>query len=58
MSLVSIAAVDRSYQIAEAAEARLNDLGHLGDPDADLIERHAWLTRPEAGASSSMPIDL
>jgi len=56
--LVSIAAVDRSYQIAEAAEARLNDLGHLGDPDADLIERHAWLTRPEAGASSSMPIDL
>ncbi len=40
------------------AEARLNDLGHLGDPDADLIERHAWLTRPEAAASSSMPIDL
>jgi pimeloyl-ACP methyl ester carboxylesterase len=39
------------------AEVRLNDLGHLGDPDADLIERHAWLTRPET-ASASMPIDL
>ena len=27
---------------------RLNDLGHMGDPDADLAERLAWLTRPEA----------
>jgi pimeloyl-ACP methyl ester carboxylesterase len=25
------------------AEVRLNELGHLGDPDADLVERVAWL---------------
>jgi pimeloyl-ACP methyl ester carboxylesterase len=33
------------------AEVRLSDLGHLGDLDADLIERHAWLTgrRPAEG---------
>ena len=29
------------------AVVRLNDLGHMGDPDADLVERLAWLTRPE-----------
>ena len=28
------------------AVVRLSNLGHMGDPDADLIERHAWLTRP------------
>ncbi len=26
------------------AVARVSDLGHLGDPDSDLVERHAWLT--------------
>jgi pimeloyl-ACP methyl ester carboxylesterase len=26
------------------AEVRLNELGHLGDPDTDLVERMAWLT--------------
>lgn len=26
------------------AEVKVTDLGHLGDPDADLVERHAWLT--------------
>lgn len=25
------------------ATVRLNNLGHFGDPDKDLIERHAWL---------------
>jgi pimeloyl-ACP methyl ester carboxylesterase len=25
------------------AEVKLNELGHLGDPDADLVARHAWL---------------
>ena len=25
------------------AEVRLNELGHLGDPDTDLVERMAWL---------------
>jgi pimeloyl-ACP methyl ester carboxylesterase len=29
------------------AVVRLNELGHLGDPDVDLVERHAWLTTPE-----------
>jgi pimeloyl-ACP methyl ester carboxylesterase len=29
------------------AVVRLNDLGHMGDPDADLTERLAWLTRPD-----------
>jgi pimeloyl-ACP methyl ester carboxylesterase len=28
------------------AVVRLKNLGHMGDPDADLIERLAWLTRP------------
>jgi pimeloyl-ACP methyl ester carboxylesterase len=28
------------------AVARRNDLGHLGDPDADLVERLHWLTAP------------
>ena len=28
------------------AVVRLNDLGHMGDPDADLVERLTWLTRP------------
>jgi pimeloyl-ACP methyl ester carboxylesterase len=26
------------------AQVRLNELGHLGDPDTDLLERMAWLT--------------
>lgn len=26
------------------AVVRLNELGHMGDPDVDLVERHAWLT--------------
>lgn len=26
------------------AVVRLNELGHLGDPDADVVERFAWLT--------------
>jgi pimeloyl-ACP methyl ester carboxylesterase len=26
------------------AEVVVRELGHLGDPDADLVERHAWLT--------------
>jgi len=30
------------------AVARLNELGHLGDPDADLVEALAWLTAAEA----------
>jgi pimeloyl-ACP methyl ester carboxylesterase len=38
------------------AVVRLNELGHMGDPDADLVERLAWLTAPagagESGASS------
>jgi pimeloyl-ACP methyl ester carboxylesterase len=29
------------------AVARLNELGHLGDPDADLVEALAWLTAAE-----------
>jgi len=29
-----------------AAVVKLNELGHLGDPDADLVDRHAWLTAP------------
>jgi pimeloyl-ACP methyl ester carboxylesterase len=29
------------------AVVRLNDLGHMGDPDADLVERLTWLTRPD-----------
>jgi pimeloyl-ACP methyl ester carboxylesterase len=28
------------------AEVKLTELGHLGDPDKDLIERVAWLTAP------------
>jgi pimeloyl-ACP methyl ester carboxylesterase len=26
------------------ADVKLNELGHMGDPDADLVDRHAWLT--------------
>jgi len=29
------------------AVVRLNNLGHMGDPDADLVERLAWLTSPD-----------
>jgi pimeloyl-ACP methyl ester carboxylesterase len=29
------------------AEVKLNELGHLGDPDTDLVERHAWLLSDE-----------
>jgi pimeloyl-ACP methyl ester carboxylesterase len=29
------------------AEVKLNELGHLGDPDTDLVERHAWLLSHE-----------
>lgn len=29
------------------AVVRSNELGHLGDPDVDLIERHTWLTSSE-----------
>jgi pimeloyl-ACP methyl ester carboxylesterase len=25
------------------AVVKVNELGHLGDPDADVVERHAWL---------------
>jgi pimeloyl-ACP methyl ester carboxylesterase len=28
------------------AQVRLNELGHLGDPDADLVERLGWLSGP------------
>jgi len=35
-----------------AAVVRLNQLGHMGDPDADLVERFAWLTGA-AGADES-----
>jgi pimeloyl-ACP methyl ester carboxylesterase len=28
------------------AEVKLNELGHMGDPDVDLVDRHAWLTAP------------
>ncbi len=28
-----------------AAEVKMSGLGHLGDPDADLVDLHAWLTR-------------
>jgi pimeloyl-ACP methyl ester carboxylesterase len=34
------------------ATVRLNELGHMGDPDADLVERFAWL-RGTAGAAES-----
>jgi pimeloyl-ACP methyl ester carboxylesterase len=30
------------------AVVKLNELGHLGDPDVDLVDRHAWLTGPSA----------
>ena len=30
------------------AIVRRNELGHLGDPDADLVERLTWLTSPRA----------
>jgi pimeloyl-ACP methyl ester carboxylesterase len=26
------------------AVVKLNELGHMGDPDVDLVDRHAWLT--------------
>jgi hypothetical protein len=29
------------------AEVKLNELGHMGDPDVDLVERHAWLIRAD-----------
>ena len=29
------------------AEVKLNELGHMGDPDVDLVERHAWLLSAE-----------
>jgi len=30
------------------AEVKLNELGHFGDPDADLLELLAWLTRAQS----------
>jgi pimeloyl-ACP methyl ester carboxylesterase len=31
------------------AIVKLNELGHMGDPDADLVERHGWLTARTPG---------
>lgn len=28
------------------AEVVVGELGHMGDPDHDLLDRHAWLTQP------------
>lgn len=33
------------------ATVRLNQLGHMGDPDADLVERFAWLRAAGTGES-------
>jgi pimeloyl-ACP methyl ester carboxylesterase len=35
------------------AAVRLNELGHMGDPDADLVERLAWLCGAAGAAGSS-----
>lgn len=34
-------------QTVPGAEVGLNDLGHMGDPDVDLLERYAWLVGSE-----------
>ncbi len=31
-------------QTVPGAMVKLNELGHMGDPDVDLVDRHAWLT--------------
>jgi pimeloyl-ACP methyl ester carboxylesterase len=35
------------------AAVRLDELGHMGDPDADLVERFAWLTEAAGAPESS-----
>jgi len=42
--------VELGWQLVSppGAEAVVSDLGRLGDPDVDLVERHAWLRHVSA----------